>query len=163
MFCILFYMILFSCLSNGIYHLGGLCYHVISSLSDISVSFSALTSGSMMKISHSDLLYKVVIHVYWSYKWSFLRQFYTFKNWSSQICINKQFYSSKRLFSSHSFTLPENICACILNFIQPYAHNHYIFICSAAVDQSLICRNSASMKWVNDSPIGKIFLSPGEI
>lgn len=37
--------------------------YVISSLSDISVSFSALTSGSMMKISHSDLLYKVVIHV----------------------------------------------------------------------------------------------------
>lgn len=33
--------------------------YVISSLSDISVSFSALTSGSMMKISHSDLLYKV--------------------------------------------------------------------------------------------------------
>lgn len=72
-------------------------------------------------------------------------------------------YFQKVVQFSHSFTLPENICACILNFIQPYAHNHYIFICSAAVDQSLICRNSASMKWVNDSPIGKIFLSPGEI
>lgn len=133
MFCILFYMILFSCLSNGIYHLGGLCYHVISSLSDISVSFSALTSGSMMKISHSDLLYKVVIHVYWSYKWSFLRQFYTFKNWSSQICINKQFYSSKRLFSSH--TVLHSLKTSVHVFWILYNHMHITIIYSFAVLQ----------------------------
>lgn len=51
-------MILFSCLSNGIYHLGGL---MLSLLCLIAVRFSALTSGSIVKISHSDLLYKVVI------------------------------------------------------------------------------------------------------
>lgn len=61
MWCILFYMILFSCLSNGIYHLGGL---MLSLLCLIAVRFRALTSGSIVKISHSDLLYKVVI--FWS-------------------------------------------------------------------------------------------------
>lgn len=107
--------------------------YVISSLSDISVSFSALTSGSMMKISHSDLLYKVVIHVCWSYKWSFLRQFYTFKNWSSQICINKQFYSSKRLFSSH--TVLHSLKTSVHVFWNLYNHMHITIIYSFAVLQ----------------------------
>lgn len=66
-------------------------------------------------------------------------------------------YFQKVVQFSHSFTLPENICACISNFIQPYAHNHYIFICSAAVDQSLICRNSASMNESMTALLAKYF------
>lgn len=43
-------MILFSCLSNGIYHLGGL---MLSLLCLIAVRFRALTSGSIVKTDFS--------------------------------------------------------------------------------------------------------------
>lgn len=51
-------MILFSCLLNGIYYLGGLMLFFFCL---IVVRYSVFISGLIVKIFYLDLLYKVVI------------------------------------------------------------------------------------------------------